>query len=109
MNVVQYMTHAELAKALKLSRPTISRDVAKGMPLDVKGAKEWREEHKEFRGEKTGPKPKIGYDDESEPQLPRFLLREIEEIRLTKRIAAMDGNDGEKLVALRQEYDKRLA
>ena len=52
------MTHAELAKALKLSRPTISRDVKKGMPLDVSRAKEWRDEHKEFRGEKTGPKAK---------------------------------------------------
>ena len=72
------MTHAELAKALKLSRP-ISRDVAKGMPVDVRGAKGWREEHKEFRGEKTSPKPKIEYDDESEPQLPKWLRLELKE------------------------------
>lgn len=99
------MTHGELAKALRLSRPTISRDVKKGMPLDVARAKEWRNEHKEFRGEKTGPKPKIEYDDD-EPRLPRFVLREIDEIRLAKRIAPMDASDGAKLDALRAEYDK---
>jgi hypothetical protein len=99
------MTHGELAKALNLSRPTISRDVKKGMPLNVRGAKEWREEHKTILGEKTGPKTIERYD-EPQPQLPKFLLREIEEIRLAKRIASMDANDGEKLVTLRQEYDK---
>jgi hypothetical protein len=106
MHVVKCMTHAELAKALRLSRPTISRDAAKGMPLDVQRAKEWREEHKEFRGEKTGPKPKIEYDDEPEPQLPKWLRRERQEYQLAKQMARMDANDGEKLLALRQEYDK---
>jgi hypothetical protein len=105
MNVVQCMTHAELAKALKLSRPTISRDVAKGMPLDGRGAQEWREEHKEFRGDKTGPKT-IEYDEPEPQQLPRFLLREIEEIRLARRVVTMDAKDGDKLDALRAEYDK---
>ena len=103
--MVQFMTHSELAKSLKLSRSTISRDVAKGMPLDIAGAKRWREEFKDIRGEKTGPKT-IEHYDEPEQRLPKFLLREIEEVRLAKRIAPMHASDGEKLVALRQEYDK---
>ena len=100
------MTHAELAKALKLSRPTISRDVKKGMPLDVARAKEWRNEHKEFRGDKTGPKPKIEYDDEEEPQLPNWLRRERQEYQIAKRLAQLDASDGAKLEELRAEYDK---
>jgi hypothetical protein len=99
------MTHGELAKALKLSRPTISRDVKKGMPLSIEGAKEWRDEHKEFKGEKTGPKPKIEYD-EPVPQLPNRLRRERQEYQIAKRLALMDASEGAKLNELRQEYDK---
>ena len=109
MNVVQCMTHAALAKALKLSRPTISRDVAEGMPLDVKGAEEWRDVHKEFRGEKTGPKPKIEYDDELEPQLPKFVRRELKEYSIAKQISKLDARDSRdraKMDELRAEYDK---
>ncbi len=105
MNIVQCMTHSELAKSLKLSRSTISRDVAKGMPVDIAGAKRWREEFKDIRGEKTGPKT-IEHYDEPEQRLPKFLLLEIEEIRLAKRLAPMDASDGEKLDALRAEHDK---
>jgi hypothetical protein len=84
--------------------PTISRDVAKGMPLNIEGAKRWRDEHKEFKGEKTGPKPKIEYDDE--PQLPNWLRRERQEYQISKRLALMDASDGEKLDELRLQYDK---
>jgi hypothetical protein len=78
------MTHAELAKALKLSRSTVTRDVARGMPLNVRGAIEWREEFKDIRGEKTGPKT-IDFDDEDyeTPSVPRWVRHEHEEYLLS--------------------------
>jgi hypothetical protein len=38
--------------------------------------------------------------------LPKFVLREIEEVRLAKRLARMDASDAAKLDELELEYDK---
>lgn len=76
------------------------------MPLNIAGAKRWRDENKDIRGEKTGPKTIDEDEDEPEAQLPNFLLREIKEYRLSKRIVGMDARDNGRLDELRQEYDK---
>jgi hypothetical protein len=39
------LTQAELARRLGLSRTMVSRLVARGMPLDEAGAREWRQQH----------------------------------------------------------------
>jgi hypothetical protein len=92
------MTHASLAHALKLSRPTISRNVKNGMPLDVEGAKLWRAAHVLYRGEKTGPKPKIEYE------LEEF---EGDELRLCLDIASelpgLATNETEREILARAE------
>ena len=66
-------------------------------------AKEWRDEHKEFRGEKTGPKPKIEGDDDDRPQSPNWLRREQQEYQIAKRMCSVDGAKRDEL---RVEYDK---
>ena len=38
--------------------------------------------------------------------MPKFVLREVEEVRLAKRLARMDASDGVKLDELELEYDK---
>ena len=78
------MTHSELAKALRLARSTVS-DVAAGTPLDIRGAKEWRAEHKNIVGEKTGPKT-VEHEEEERVQLPNWLRQEHREYLLSKQI-----------------------
>jgi hypothetical protein len=67
------MTRSELAKALRLARSTVTRDVAAGMPLDIRGAREWRAEHKNIVGEKTGPKTQEREDEKEKASLPNWL------------------------------------
>ena len=106
------MTHAELAKALKLARSTVTRDVAAGMPLNIRGAKEWRAEHKNIVGEKTGPKtPHEEREENEQVGLPNWLREEHRERLLSQQIqdlmwtsnrtAAQDN----QLVALRSTYE----
>jgi hypothetical protein len=104
------MTHSELAKALRLARSTVTRDVAAGMPLDIRGAKEWRAEHKNISGEKTGPKTQR--EDESEKQgLPNWLRQEHRERLLSKQIQDLmwtnprTANQDAQLAALRTKYE----
>jgi hypothetical protein len=104
------MTHAELAKALKLARSTVTRDVAAGMPLDIRGAREWREEHKNISGEKTGPKAQE-HEEQERVQLPNWLRREHQEYLLSKQIQELmwtiprTANQDNRLVALRARYE----
>lgn len=93
------MTHAKLARALKLSRPTISRDVAKGMPLDVRGAKKWRDENKLIRINKSGPKPKVEYESqEYEPESDLLSVLEI-----ASELPGLAKNETERKVLARAE------
>jgi hypothetical protein len=71
------MTHAQLAKALNLSRATISKDAAKGMPVNVQGAKQWREDNKLFQVNKTGPKKAYRESEEFEDDDELQLVLEI--------------------------------
>jgi hypothetical protein len=104
------MTHAELAKALKLARSTVTRDVAAGIPLDIRGAREWREEHKNISGEKTGPKAQE-HEEQERVQLPNWLRREHQEYLLSKQIQELmwtiprTANQDNQLVALRTRYE----
>lgn len=94
------MTHAELAQALELSRPQISRDVAKGMPLDVQGAKKWRNENKLVRINKSGPKPKIESESaEYEPESDDLLLV----LEIASELPSLATNEKERKVLARAE------
>jgi hypothetical protein len=104
------MTHSELAKALKLARSTVTRDVAAGMPLDIRGARSWREEHKNIGGEKTGPKTEerdevqcvaVSQLDRRENQ-ERLLSKQIQELMWTSPRTA---NQDKHLVELRAKYE----
>jgi hypothetical protein len=109
VGLVHYVTHAELAKKLNLSRATVTRDVAKGMPLDVKGALEWREEFKDIRGEKTGPKT-IERDEEqpNRARTPSWVQQEHQEYLLARQIVDSHGDDP-KLPVLQQQYEEAAA
>jgi hypothetical protein len=103
------MTHAELAKALKLARSTVTRDVAAGMPLDIRGAREWRAEHKNIIGEKTGPKT-VEREEDERVQLPNWLRQEHREYLLAKQIGDLmfttrTANQDGQLAALRAKYE----
>jgi hypothetical protein len=104
------MTHSELAKGLKLARSTVTRDVAAGMPIDIRGAKEWRAEHKNISGEKTGPKG-VEREEDERVQLPNWLRQEHREYLLAKRIGDLmftiprSANQDAQLVALRAKYE----
>jgi hypothetical protein len=104
------MTHAELAKALKLARSTVTRAVAVGMPLDIRGAKEWRAEHKNIVGEKTGPKT-VEREEDERVQLPNWLRHEHREYLLSKQIGDLmftiprTANQDNQLTALRAKYE----
>jgi hypothetical protein len=88
------MTHAELAKALHLARSTVTRDVAAGMPLNIRGAREWREEH-----------------EERDVQLRNSLRQEHRERLLSQQIRDLmwtsprTVNQENQLVALRAKYE----
>jgi hypothetical protein len=104
------MTHSELAKALKLARSTVTRDVAAGMPLDIRGAKEWRAEHKNISGEKTGPKT-VEREDSEKQGLPNWLRQEHQERLLSEQIQNLmwtsprTVNQDNQLVTLRAKYE----
>jgi hypothetical protein len=104
------MTHSELAKSLRLSRSTVSRDVAAGMPLDIRGAKEWRAEHKNIAGDKTGPKT-VDREEDERVQLPNWLRQEHREYLLSKQIGDLmftnprTAYQDEQLTALRAKYE----
>jgi hypothetical protein len=108
------MTHSELAKALHLARSTVTRDVAAGMPLDIRGAREWREEHKNISGEKTGPKVQEP-EEKERVQLPNWLRREHQEYLLSKQIQELmwtsprTANQDKQLVDLRAKYELMAA
>ena len=104
------MTHSELAKALKLARSTVTRDVAAGMPLDIRGARAWRAEHKNISGEKTGPKSEerdeiqrvaISQSDRTEHQ-ERLLSKQIQDLMWTSPRTDYQDN---QLVTLRAKYE----
>jgi hypothetical protein len=107
------MTHLELAKALHLARSTVTRDVAAGMPTNIRGAKEWRAEHKNIVGEKTGPKTQEREEDEEKGKtcLPNWLRQEHREKLLSKQIQDLmwtsprTANQDAQLVALRAKYE----
>ena len=107
------MTHAELAKALHLARSTVTRDVAAGMPLNIRGAREWREEHKNIVGEKTGPKTQEHeeHEEKERVQLPNWLRQEQRERLLSQQIQGLmwtsprTVNQDNQLVALRAKYE----
>jgi hypothetical protein len=104
------MTHSELAKALKLARSTVTRDVAAGMPLDIRGAREWRAEHKNIVGEKTGPKT-LEREEDEHVQLPNWLRQEHREYLLSKQIGDLmftiprTANQDNQLIELRAKYE----
>lgn len=104
------MTHSELAKALKLARSTVTRDVAAGMPLNIRGAKEWRAEHKNISGEKTGPKTEerdeenriaVSQSDRREHQ-ERLLSKQIQDLMWTSPRTVNQNNES---VTLRAKYE----
>jgi hypothetical protein len=107
------MTHAELAKALHLARSTVTRDVAAGMPLNIRGAREWREEHKNIVGEKTGPKTQEHeeHEEKERVQLPNWLRQEHRERLLSQQIQDLmwtsprTANQDNQVVALRAKYE----
>src|ERR1700747_2614018 len=107
------MTHAELAKALHLARSPVTRDVAAGMPLNIRGAREWREEHKNIVGEKTGPKTQEHeeHEEKERVQLPNWLRQEHRERLLSQQIQDLmwtsprTANQEKQLVALRAKYE----
>jgi hypothetical protein len=104
------MTHSELAKALHLARSTVTRDVAAGMPLNIRGAKEWRAEHKNISGEKTGPKT-VEREEDERVQLPNWLRQEHREYLLSNQIGELmftiprTANQDNQLAALRVKYE----
>jgi hypothetical protein len=104
------MTHAELAKELRLARSTVTRDVAAGMPLNIRGAREWRAEHKNIVGEKTGPKTQE-HEEKERVQLPNWLRQEQRERLLSQQIQELMWTDprtdhqDKQLVTLRAKYD----
>jgi hypothetical protein len=104
------MTHSELAKALHLARSTVTRDVAAGMPLNIRGAKEWRAEHKNIVGEKTGPKTQE-HEENEKGVLPNWLRQEHRERLLSKQIQDLmwtsprTANQDNQLAALRAKYE----
>jgi hypothetical protein len=104
------MTHAELAKELRLARSTVTRDVAAGMPLNIRGAREWRAEHKNIVGEKTGPKTQK-HEEKDRVQLPNWLRQEQRERLLSQQIQDLmwtnprTDHQDKQLVALRAKYD----
>jgi hypothetical protein len=74
------------------------------MPLSVDGALRWREEFKDIRGEKTGPKT-LDYYDEETPSVPRWVREEWQEISLARRIHRLNGDDPQ-LPVLRRQFEK---
>ncbi len=98
------MTHKQLAQALNLSRPQISKDVARGMPVDLPGAKQWRSDNKLFQVNKTGPKP-TNYDyGESEASDGRDdeLLQVLE---IASELPGLASNEKERKVLTKaQQY-----
>jgi hypothetical protein len=105
------MTHAELAKGLRLARSTVTRDVAAGMPLNIRGAREWRAEHKNIVGEKTGPKTQEREDESEKQGLPNWLRQEHRERLLSQQIRDLmwtnprTANRDAQLVTLRAKYE----
>lgn len=96
------MTHADLAKALSLSRPQVSKDIKRGMPANVKGAKAWREDNKLFQVNKSGRKP-AGYDygqseGWNEPNEPDDLLLVLE---IAGEIPSLASNEKERKILTR--------
>jgi hypothetical protein len=82
------------------------------MPLNIRGAKEWRAEHKNIVGEKTGPKTQHEEREENEQVgLPNWLRQEHREYLLSKQIGDLmlaiprTANQDNELTALRAEYE----
>lgn len=69
------------------------------------GAKEWREEFKDIRGEKTGPKTVDCDDEPKKSRLPLWLLQEQQEYLLGYQICKLIGSDDPKLPVLREEFE----